>query len=218
MTDRSVLRLFRFRATAPSAVIDSTLRDSLVPGMRENEGLVDLFVGRQGTNDANRRVIATVWESASMLAEALDDPSGGDRLESALSSMTAEADVRTMPIAISIAVPSPPEPPHVLRVFEGEVRKGEMEAYLAEARGGTFEDLAAEHGPSALYLAVASETRFATISTWTDWTRIEAATGGNIRRPIATRHARLLVAGGASHYEILPGTAPRDVPLAAPVD
>ena len=44
---------------------------------------------------------------------------------------------------------------------------------------------------------------FVTLSTWTEWDVVEDATGGDIRRPAATRHAERLVAWSASHFEVV---------------
>jgi hypothetical protein len=42
-----------------------------------------------------------------------------------------------------------------------------------------------------------------TVSTWTEWDDVEDATGGDIHRPQATRHADRLVDWSASHFEIV---------------
>jgi hypothetical protein len=54
-----------------------------------------------------------------------------------------------------------------------------------------------------------------TVSAWTDWKAIEAATGGDIRHPMVTRNAVRIASGSAAHYEILPPTRP---PARPPAD
>jgi hypothetical protein len=98
------------------------------------------------------------------------------------------------------------EPPRILRVFRGEVREGETDAYLEEARAGTLSDAAMNEGLVALYLGVEWPSRFVTVSAWTGWGAIEEATGGNTRRPLATRNAERLEAFDVGHYEILPNS------------
>jgi hypothetical protein len=45
---------------------------------------------------------------------------------------------------------------------------------------------------------------FVSASTWTSWSAIEAATGGNTRHPFATRNSRRLVDFRIVHLELLP--------------
>jgi hypothetical protein len=46
--------------------------------------------------------------------------------------------------------------------------------------------------------------RFVTLSVWSDWTTLQAATGGDVDRPVTTRHAQLLTDFHAEHYEAIP--------------
>ena len=43
-----------------------------------------------------------------------------------------------------------------------------------------------------------------TLSVWSSWSALEVATGGDVGRPIATRHEERLLAWEAAHYEVLP--------------
>ncbi len=66
------------------------------------------------------------------------------------------------------------------------------------------------HGPLALYLALEEPDRFVTLSVWSSWSALEVATGGDVGRPVATRHEERLLAWEAAHYEVLPNmTHPR---------
>ena len=98
--------------------------------------------------------------------------------------------------------------PGVVRLFEGQVRPGELDAYVDEARAGTLQDAAAGSGPMALYLARRTADAFVTLSVWPDWSTLQDATGGDVERPIATRHAHRLVAWHAEHYKSIPGLTP----------
>jgi len=93
--------------------------------------------------------------------------------------------------------------PAVLRLVEGTVRPGELGAYIEEARIGTIADRDAGRGPLALYLSCSAHDSFMTLSIWPDWATLQDATGGNLDRPIATRHAERLVDWTASHYEVM---------------
>jgi hypothetical protein len=124
----------------------------------------------------------------------------------------ADPAVDVLPVAFSV-IPGDREPATVLRVFRGELLPGELDAYVDDARAGTLADVAAEHGPQALFLGVDPPARFITVSVWGRWDRIEAATGGNPRQPIATRHERRLASWTARHYEILSAATVDNVPI-----
>jgi len=55
----------------------------------------------------------------------------------------------------------------------------------------------------ALYLADRGDDRFVTISAWREWADIEWATGGDVRRPAATRQSERLLEWDVEHYEIV---------------
>jgi hypothetical protein len=43
------------------------------------------------------------------------------------------------------------------------------------------------------------------VSVWESWSALEAATGGDIRRPIATRHPERIERWDAAHFEVIDG-------------
>ena len=47
-----------------------------------------------------------------------------------------------------------------------------------------------------------------TLSVWSSWSALEIATGGDVNRPIATRHAERIHVWEAVHYELLPNMTP----------
>lgn len=127
----------------------------------------------------------------------------GALLASAGIELVGDASLEVAPIRFGVAY-SRDEPSRVLRVFHGQVREGELERYVAAAHQGTLADGEANPGLVSLYLAVTEPSRFVTVSAWTDWDAIARATGGDIRRPFATRHAHLLATHAADHFEIVP--------------
>jgi hypothetical protein len=136
------------------------------------------------------------------------DANGGDRLaiEAAPEVGPSRIDVVTLAVDLSFELT---EPPRILRVFRGQVREGELDLYVEEARNGTLADAAGPHSPLGLYLGAQPPSGFVTVSVWTGWESIEAATHGNIRQPIATSNAARLVGGRATHYEVVPGAVHR---------
>ncbi|HEY0444764.1 MAG TPA: hypothetical protein VGC90_11135 [Candidatus Limnocylindrales bacterium] len=205
MPDDRILRLFGFRPLGSGAELDAALRDEVLPDFTTLAGILDAYVARSSADDDGERVIASIWESRDEMAAELGDSSvlgrfHPERLEDLTSSR-----LDILPVAVAARFEREAAPA-ILRVFRGEVRAGELDAYVAEARGGTLADGETNPGLIALYLGVEPPSRFITVSAWADWGAIETATGGNIRRPIATRNAVRITSGTATHYEILPAT------------
>jgi heme-degrading monooxygenase HmoA len=207
LPDQSVLRLFRFRPLGFGADYDAHLRRGLLPPLIERPGLRDAYVGRRGRDDAGERAIVTIWESGEALAAALD-ADGGERLPIEMAPEVGQYRIEVVPLGVDLSFELP-EPPSVLRVFRGQVREGELDLYVEEARNGTLADAAGPHGPLGLYLGPQPPDEFLTVSVWTSWESIEAATRGNIREPIPTSNPVRLVGGRATHYEVVPGAVHR---------
>lgn len=207
MPDPSVLRLFGFRPRGFGADYDAHLRRSLLPALLALPGLREGYVGRRGPDDSGERMIVSIWRSADAMSAA---QSPGD--EGLLEIETAEEVGPCHLEIVTLAVDLPfgeADRAQVLRIFRGQVREGELDLYVEEARNGTLADAAGPHGPVGLYLGPQSPDRFVTVSLWTGWDSIEAATHGNIRQPIATSNAARLLGGTAAHYEVVPGAAHR---------
>jgi hypothetical protein len=108
------------------------------------------------------------------------------------------------------------DPARILRVFRGWVREGGVQAYARDVETGATDDASGGVGLVALYLGALSADGFITVSAWTSWEAIEAATGGNLERPIATRFPDRIGIEDVCHYEIVPGTTrPTSQPLMA---
>ena len=204
--DREVIRTLRFRPTRIG--FDAVIREVLIPALCGVPGVVDAYAGRQGPDELGPRIVATIWASGAAMEAALrgrsespDGPDGSLELGDERDSV-ADASAEWAPLSFAHRRPVPGVPT-VLRFVHGRVRPGELAAYLEEARAGTLRDLRLGHGPIALYLAAEPPERFRTLSAWPDWSTLQAATGGRLDRPIATRHARRLVDWEASHYEVV---------------
>jgi hypothetical protein len=169
-------------------------------------GLLALHAGRRGADAGSERIIVSLWTDRAALVGSLGAADLSEPAPIETSDDAQDVAVRSLPLEVHLRFERP-EPPRILRVFRGEVRPGQLEAYVEAARAGTYADASAEHGPHALYLGIDRPSHFLTVSLWSDWSRIEAATGGDIRRPIATRHAERLAGGSASHFELLPDQA-----------
>lgn len=206
MTDHEVLRLFRFRPVHKG--FDAVLRDELVPDLVAFPDLVDAYVGRQGPDEMGERLVASVWESRSAMTAAIGESFDPPTFHAEHLDATTDRvlEIHELHLALRFeGAPAGLQPATgILRVVRGQVRPGELAMYRDAVRLGTIADAEAGHGPLALYLAVEPPHRFVTMSAWSSWSALEAATGGDVRRPVATRHQERLLAWEAVHYEVLP--------------
>jgi hypothetical protein len=199
------LRVISFQPTGPEAPVDSALREAIVPALLERDDVVDAWIGRQGAVADRSRVLASTWcedpgaEPADVAA--LADPDRADGVS------TVES-VEQRLLAVHARFERS-EPARVLRIFRGHVRAGELEAYVEEARTGMLADAAVNEGLIAFALGLDPPDDFLTVSAWTGWPAIEAATGGNTRQPFRTRNSMRLAEFAVSHFEILPETPDR---------
>ena len=195
-----VLRLFRFKPA--TAQFDEIVRQTLLPDLDRLPGLLDVVAGRRVSIADDDRVIASIWRSWSAMQDAVgasveELPFHPELLDGSTNRKFAAAPIVFGDLYRSAVMA------RVMRVVEGSVRDGEFDRYAEEAEAGTRADAAAGRGPVTLYLARPGTNDFVTVSTWTEWDDVKDATGGDIRRPQATRHADRLVAWSASHFEIV---------------
>lgn len=202
MAGPSPIRLLTFRPTEAQSLVDREIRAAVAGGRLVGPGQRHLIVGRRGSDTDAERVIVSVWDTDGSMAAWAGGPFTELVAEQALIPAMEVLALEVLPVAVALGLVQPTEP-QVLRIFRGVVRDGELSAYVDEARAGTIADIEAGHGPHALYLAVDPPTAFVTVSLWGDWHAIESATGGDIRRPLATRHADRLTRGTAQHYEVV---------------
>jgi hypothetical protein len=205
VADEGILRLLGFQPLGSGAELDAALRDDVLRGFLSAPGILDAYVARNGTGVAGERVIASMWESRDAMASELGEASAIGRFHPERVEDLTSSRLDILPLVLTVRHDRV-EPPIILRVYRGQVRPGELEAYVEEARDGTLLDAATNEGLVALYLGTEPPARFITVSAWTNWDSIARATGGNIRHPVATRNAARIAEGSVTHYEILPAT------------
>ncbi|HXG41091.1 MAG TPA: hypothetical protein VNJ28_09130, partial [Candidatus Limnocylindrales bacterium] len=185
-----VLRILEFQARGDGSVIDAALRADVLPRLAALPGLRDLYAGRRVWRDLEDRVIVSVWERGATLDEREPVVSPAE-IEAAIPYGLAESRVERLAVRAAIRL-GLGESPRVLRIFRGETRPEELEAYIAEAFSWALAGRATRPGIAALYLGVEPPSRFTNVSVWLDWDAIEGATGGDIGRPlVAPRPERL---------------------------
>ena len=219
MADETILRLFGFRPLGSGAELDAALRNEVLPDFLALAGILDAYVARSSTDDDGERVIASIWESRGAMAAELGESSVLGRFHPERLEELTSSRLDILPIAVAVRYEREAAPA-ILRAYRGEIREGELDLYVEEARRGTIADGETNPGLIALYLGTERPSRFITVSVWGGWEAIETATGGNIRHPVATRNAVRIASGTVTHYEVLPATArpPIRPPLAAAPD
>lgn len=202
--DATVIRLLTFRTVGPAPALDVALRTDALPGLEPVRGLVDAYAGRHGAADSGDRIIVTTWRSRGSMDEAFRT-GDVDRLIPDHAEQVRDARVETLDLVFGFRLERP-APPRVLRVFHGEVRPDDLDAYAEQVREGALRDARTTEGMLALYFAVERPARFLTVSLWADWDSIQHATGATVREPTTTRDGARVVAATAVHYEVVPDT------------
>jgi len=196
-----VLRVVRFRSQGAES--DGYLRSVMIPYLRGLPGLLDIHVGRRDQIEGDDRIVVTVWADRAAMTDALGEsghhPEGFPERQGVVTTETVEA----LDLRIELRFASE-QPSLLLRLFRGEVRPGELEAYIDETRAGTLADAAADRGPAVLFLAADPPDRFVTVSLWSSFQAIADATGGDIHRPTTTKDSSRLVGMDVVHYEVVP--------------
>ncbi len=196
-----MLRLLTFRPDRAGDSADELLRRQILPAIQAVPGLRYLYAARASAAEADRRVVASVWDDAG----AAPDLDLNQPFDFETSDHAVEVDIEAHRLDIELAFQDAGTP-QILRIFRGRTVPGELDNYVEHARHGTMADALADHGPEALFLARIPPHQFVTVSAWSAWDRIAASTGGNLRQPINTRHLELLEGGTATFYEIVPNT------------
>jgi heme-degrading monooxygenase HmoA len=196
-----ILRVFRFRSQGVD--FDGFLRSQMIPDLRAMTGLVDVHAGRRDRDQGDDRIVATVWEDRDAMIVAVGETVETSPFHPERLGDTTERQLDVLEIRIDLPFATD-QPPALLRMFRGEVKPGELESYIAEARAGTLADAEAGRGPVTLYLAADPPDRFVTVSLWPSWEAIATATGGDIHRPTITKDSSRLVTTEVAHYELVP--------------
>jgi hypothetical protein len=177
----------------------------MLPDLRRLPGLVDVFLGRRGPDELGPRLNASVWTSRELMVAGVGEDFDPPIFHPEYIDETIDRVLEILPIAISMPFDGVGTP-RILRTLHGKARPGEREAYIEEARNGTIADIDGGGGPRALHLAIGpGDDDFVTLSVWESWSALETATGGDVKRPIATRHPERIERWEASHFEVIDG-------------
>lgn len=200
------LRVVTFEPDGHESAVDAALRTECLPALLDTGDVVDAWIGRHGSRDVRTRLIASTW--ATPPPDRPPDVSIVTNLFATAAGGVAIGREQTLALAVHERFERP-EPARILRLFRGQVREGELDAYVADARAGMLADAIVNDGLVAFALGSDPPDSFVTVSVWTGWSAIEEATGGNTRRPIATRNSIRLTGFEVIHFEVLPDLAGR---------
>jgi hypothetical protein len=213
VSEQRVVRLFRFRPVRSG--FDALLRDVLVPGLFAFDAVDEVYVGRQGPDELGERVVASIWMSRSRMITAVGNDFDPPVFHPELLEETTDRRLEILDADVALrfdAAPGAAPATGILRLVRGRIRPGNLLPYRDDVRAGTIADAEAGHGPLSLYFSIQLPDRFVTVSSWQSWSTVEAATGGDVRRPIATRHEERIVEWEAAHYELIPSLSHRRPP------
>lgn len=200
MEGQPVLRLFSCRPRR--AAFDRILRDVLIPDLRALGDVSEVFAGRQGPDDLGERLVASVWSSTPEMTAAM-----GDEVERSIfgpEHLAEMTDRRLEVIRLSVVERFDRSSPVLMRLARGTTGPGELEDYATEVATGVAADVAAGHGPIALYFGTVPPVGFVTMSLWRTWMDVAETTGTSAECPISTRYRDRLETFEAEHFEILP--------------
>jgi hypothetical protein len=197
-----VVRLFGFQPTRPA--FDNVIRDSIVPAIRSQPGVIGVYAGRHGPDELGPRLIISVWNSRAAMDAAFGVPSRPIGIQPEERVDIADGTVDVLEPEVAYRAEDAQEPHRIIRILRGCTQTGARAQYVEEARAGVAADVAAGHGPTAFYLAGGEAPEaFVAVSVWNGWPAIAVSTGGDVRRPTATRRPELIAAFDATHYEAI---------------
>lgn len=195
-----MVRVFRARPTR--LAFDATLREVVLPELRAQVGIVELWAGRHGPDELGERAIVSTWSSREAMVAAMGDDLDRSRVSAEHLAGTTHRQLDVLPILVTVHQ-DVSTPPTVLRLAYGRLKQITLATYAEHVHAGAHRDIDRGRGPAALLLAEAGTDSFLTISTWTDWESLAAATGASLDQPVRTRERHELASFRALHYELV---------------
>jgi hypothetical protein len=206
------LRLYQFRPIRPT--FDAITRSEILPALARCPGVLGVWAGRKGPDELGRRVVASLWTSREAMEEAMGIDLAHLRFQPGYLEETTDRVLEVMPVLLSLGAPGRLRS-GVLRVARGLLDRNDVPSYAASVRAGVEADQSRGPDPDVLVFASTGGSGFVTISTWSGWASLQAATGASLQRPIMTRRIEDLASFSADHFELLP-TDPPDAPTGQP--
>lgn len=196
-----VLRLFLARPLR--VAFDTVIRDVMVPDLRAQPGVEAVWVGRKGPDELGDRALISLWTSEAAMRAAMGDSLERSRFHPEHLPETTDRRLEVLPVLVEQGADRPVRAT-ILRIARGRLTGISLAGYARDVRDGARRDRDRGRGPEALVLAAAGMDRFVTISTWSDWDALAAATGASLARPVRTREQHVIEGFTADHLELLP--------------
>jgi hypothetical protein len=197
--EAAFVRLSRFRTTRPA--FDAVLRGSVLPDIRARPGVLAVFAGRQGPDEIGARVLAVV-ASRETISDSSSDPAAPAGSEGDPFAETLDRSQEILP-ALIVRLADQPLSTGILRFAQGRLGDTSLSSYANLVTTESRRIQADGGGPRDLVMAAAGEDAFVMLSTWPDWSAIEAATGASISEPLRTKRLGALSSFEVAHFELL---------------
>lgn len=196
-----VLRLFRFRPL--EVAFDRVMREVILPELVALLGVLEVCAGRRGPEETGPRLVVSLWSSIEAMSEAMGEDLDRQRFFPELLSQTADHELEILPVALAMGQRGELHT-GILRVARGGLEAAALTEFIDAVHVGIEADRRAGYGPAWIALAMPSDREFVTVSCWSDWSRIERATGSTIDRPIHTKGIEGFRDFTVEHFELLP--------------
>lgn len=195
-----VLRLFLARPVR--LAFDAVVREVMIPDLRIQPGVVAVWAARQGPDELGDRALVSLWTSQAAMLAAMGEDLERSRFHPEYLAETVERRLEVLPVLVEMGTERPTRAA-ILRIARGRLTGVDLATYARDVEAGASRDLERGRGPSALILTADGPDRFMTLSTWSDWDVLAAATGASVERPVRTREQHAIEGFTAVHMELV---------------
>jgi hypothetical protein len=195
-----ILRLFLARPVR--VAFDTVVREVMIPDLRAQPGVVAVWAGRQGPDERGDRALVSLWTSQAAMIAAMGEDVERSRFHPEHLSETIDRRLAVLPVLVEMGTERPIRAT-ILRIARGRLPHIDPDAYARDVEAGASRDLERGRGPEALILGADRPDRFVTVSTWTDWDALAAATGASVEQPVRTREQHAIDGFTAVHMELV---------------
>jgi hypothetical protein len=195
-----VLRLFLARPVR--LAFDTVIRDEMGPDLRALDGVIAVWIGRQGPDELGDRALISLWESEAAMLAAMGEDIERSRFHPEHLAETVQRRLEVLPVLVEMGTQRATTAA-ILRIARGRLATIDLATYARDVQAGASRDLERGRGPETLILCADGDDRFVTVSTWADWDALATATGASIDHPVRTREQHAIEGFTAAHLELI---------------
>ena len=200
MREGRILRLFLARPVR--LAFDTVVREVMIPDLRAQPGVIAVWAGRQGPDERGDRALVSLWTSQAAMIAAMGEDLERSRFHPEYLAETVDRRLAVLPVLVEVGTQRPVRAT-ILRIARGRVPSIGLDVYARDVEAGASRDLEHGRGPETLILGADGADRFVTVSTWTDWDALAAATGASVEQPVRTREQHAIEGFTAVHLELV---------------